>query len=78
MPRKLSEIANEISKKWDKPAFSAKPYISAMKQLNTVDDNYLFDSGKEIVLRFLCNASTWRGEHARRIKQELKDMVGVK
>jgi len=25
---------------------------------------------------FLVNAKTWRGEHARRIKKELREMIG--
>jgi len=43
-----------------------------MLSLNTVNDNYGHDSGREIVLRFLCNAQMWRGEIARNIKAELK------
>lgn len=78
MPRKLSEIAVDIRKHWKNPNFAAKPYISAMLQLNTINDNYLYDSAKDIVLRFLANANTWRGEHAQRIKAELKQMAGIK
>ena len=76
--RPLSTIACEIAHDWKKVNFAAKPYLSAMYSLNTVDDNYYFDSGKEIVIRFLCNANTWRGEVAKRVKAELKKMVGLK
>ena len=80
MARPLYEIAREIRKAWTKiPQYSksyiaAMPYLEAMESLNTIDDNYYFDSGEEIVLKFLNNANTWRGEDARRIKAELKEM----
>ena len=74
--RPLHEIAREIRKDWGaKVNFAAKPYLDAMATLNTIDDNYGWDSGKMIVLYFLGNASTWRGETAKRIKTELKAMV---
>jgi hypothetical protein len=43
--------------------------------MTSVNDNVLFDSGRDIILRFLGNASTWRGEDAKRIKAELKEML---
>lgn len=46
-----------------------------MSDLSSIDDNYMFDSAKSIVLYFLANAQSWRGEVARRIKAELKAMV---
>jgi len=74
--RSLSEIAREIKKDWGaKIYFGAKPYLNAMATLNSIDDNYGLDSGKSMVLYFLSNASTWRGETAKRIKAELKAMV---
>ena len=74
--RTLSEITKEIKADWKNPSAYAKPYLDAMSTLKTVNDNYWHDSGREIVLRFLCNASTWRGDKARAIKLELKNMVG--
>ena len=74
--RSLCEIAREISKDWGSKAyFGAKPYINAMYCLNSVNDNYGLDSGDMIVRYFLSNASTWRGETAKRIKAELKSML---
>ena len=58
--------------------FGAKPYVQAMMCLGSVKDNYMLDSGDTIVRYFLANASTWRGETARRIKKELKDMLKQK
>ena len=73
--RELSVIASEIHRNWKPVNFAAKPYLIAMLQLRTIQDNYYADSGKSIVLYFLCNAGTWRGEVARRIKKELNAMV---
>ena len=77
--RKLYEIASEIRNDWGKKMyFGAKPYVQAMMCLESVKDNYILDSGDTIVRYFLANASTWRGETARRIKKELKDMLKQK
>lgn len=77
--RPLYEIAADIRKDWGaKVNFAAKPYLNAMASLNSIEDNYGWDSGKSIVLYFLSNASSWRGETAKAIKKELKSMVGLK
>lgn len=73
--RPLYEIANDIKKDWKNVHFGAKPYLDAMATLTSIDDNYMFDSAKTIVLYFLGNAGSWRGETAKRIKAELKAMV---
>lgn len=73
--RTLQQIANEIREDWKKPYFGAIPYLKAMATLKTVNDNYHFDSGRSIVLYFLGNAQTWKGETAKRIKAELKAML---
>ena len=77
--RPLYEIAKEIRQDWGaKVYFGAKPYLSAMATLDKISDNYGADSGKSVVLYFLSNASTWRGETAKRIKAELKKIAGIK
>lgn len=69
----LSQLAYAIRKDWgSKVNFAAKPYLEAMTCLESVSDSYGMDSGKSIVLYFLCNASTYRGETAKLIKAELK------
>lgn len=72
--RPIKEIAKEIRKDWKKVNYAAEPYLQAMETLNKVTDNYIHDSGKSIVLYFLSNAATWRGETARRVKKELKNL----
>lgn len=73
--RPLYTIAREIRNDWKKVSPCAAPYLSAMTYLNSVDDNYIMDSGRSIVSYFLANAGSWRGETAKRIKAELKAML---
>ena len=72
MPRPIYEIARDVRRHWPKIWFGAVPYLDAMSSLDSIEDNYGADSGKSVVLYFLANAATWRGEDARRIKAELK------
>jgi hypothetical protein len=75
-PRPLSVIAREIHQDWMPHIFfGAKPYLEAMATLDSINDNFMFDSGVSIVLYFLSNAKAWKGETARRVKAELKQMV---
>lgn len=76
--RPLHEIAREIRSDWKNVYFGAVPYLEAMEQLDSIKDAYGYDSAKSIVLYFLSNANTWRGETARRVKKELKMTCGVK
>lgn len=75
--RSLETIAREISNDWPliKIYFGAKPYLHAMYSLNKITDDYYADSGASIVAYFLSNATTWRGEVARRVKKELHQML---
>lgn len=73
--RQINEIAAEIKSDWKKVNFGAVPYLEAMQSINSIDENYGLDNAKTIVIYFLSNATTWRGENARRIKKELKDMI---
>ena len=74
--RPLSEIAQDIAYDWAPNVyFGAKPYLEAMFNLGKVTDMYGMDTGRDIVLYFLSNAGTWRGETAKRVKAELKAML---
>lgn len=75
MARPIYEIALEIRSLWKKPYFGAVPYLDAMVHLDSIDDYFFLDSAKEVILYFLANASTFRGEDAKRLKKELKDLV---
>ena len=75
MNRPLHVIAAEIVSDWKRPYFGAVPYIDAMTYLNSIEDNYYYDTADSVVRYFLANAGTWRGETARRVKAELKGML---
>ena len=77
--RYLSTIAEEIIADWSNCqvtiSAAAKPYLSAMRGLSSLDDFYGMDKAVSIVSYFLANAGTWRGETARRVKTELNKML---
>lgn len=76
--RPLYEIARDIRNDWKKVNYAAVPYLEAMASLSSIEEKYILDSGRSIVLYFLANANSWRGDKAREIKRELKTMAGVK
>lgn len=86
--RPLRVIASEIAQDW--PAGTkitnnfmgagthpAAPFIDAMRGLDKITDMYYYDTGVEVVSRFLANAGQWRGETARRVKAELRAMLAA-
>lgn len=75
-PRALHVIAQEIQRDWgDKMYFGAVPYVRAMSRLGKLTGKYGMDDADDIVRYFLSNAKTWRGETARRVKAELREMI---
>jgi hypothetical protein len=76
MNRSLCDIAAEVRRDWKNPYFGAVPYLDAMASLDKITDNYYCDRADDVVMYFLANATTWRGETARRVKKELKDLLG--
>lgn len=79
--RDLCDIATEIDQLWATEKVSANtrswtlPYRNTMRALRKITDSYGHDSAREIVLYFLSNCTNWRGENARRIKDELKAIL---
>lgn len=74
--RSLNTIAREIKTDWgNKVNYGAKPYLDCMLSLDSINDNYGFDSARSVVSYFLANARTWKGETAKRVKAELKTML---
>jgi hypothetical protein len=73
--RPLHTIAREIKRDWAKPYFGAVPYLDAMGALTSVNDKYYDDDGVSVVSYFIANAATWKGDTARRVKAELRDML---
>lgn len=87
--RKPREIAADIMKEHARHLLSGKvkpgkmpgwltfsrPYLEAMRTLESVEDRYCFDSGYEICLRASCNLTNWRGDRAKELKAELKALL---
>lgn len=76
--RPLYAIARDIKKAWPKVNYAAKPYLDAMLDLSSINDKYGYDSAKSIVLYFLANAASFRGDEAKTLKLELKTIAGIK
>ena len=81
-PRTIAEVAADIRKAWPKPYFGAVPYIEAMLEMNVPLEKdsvrrakYLYDSATDILMRFLLNASTFRGPSAKALKAELRSAL---
>lgn len=79
--RAISEIAKDIRADWitqtkdGRVPVYADAYLRPMETLNAITDNYHLDSARSVVLYFLSNAQTYRGEKARRYKAELKAIL---
>jgi hypothetical protein len=71
----VSEIAHAIAKDWNNVSPYALDYLNAMKDIQDIDGSYYADSAKSVVLYFLANAGSYRGENARSYKALLKAMV---
>lgn len=76
MSRPLSRIAADVRANWKKVSPYAEPYLKAMEEIDGgVDEQYYAEDGRTQVLYFLASASGWRGEKAREIKAELREMA---
>lgn len=79
MNRKLWDIADDIFTDWSRIGKGvspyAKPYLDALRSLETINDAYFMDSADSVVRYFLANASTYRGEKAKQLKSELKSLL---
>jgi hypothetical protein len=73
--RPLYAIAQEVRSDWTKPYFGAVPYLEALESLDSVNSHYGADTAKDMVIYFLSNATSWRGDTARRVKAELKGLI---
>lgn len=74
-PRPIHMIARDIRDNWPNVNYAAEPYLSAMSTMIDIHGMYFSDTNRDVVLRFLSNAATWRGEDAQRIKAELKALL---
>ena len=75
MTRSINTIAQEIKADWKKINYGAVPYLDAMMQIDSINENYYCDTAESIIIYFLSNASTWHGPKAKEIKIELKSIL---
>lgn len=79
MNRKVWDIADDIFRDWSQIGKGvspyAKPYLDALRSIETINDNYFMDSADSVVRYFLANAQTYRGEKAKQLKGELKALL---
>lgn len=73
--RPLYEIAKEVRRDWTKVNYAAEPYLEAMESLDQITDKYYANSARNIVAYFLSNIGSWRGEVAKRVKEELRQIL---
>lgn len=75
--RTFSAIAQDIKQSWINVYFGAVPYLEALLTIHSSDPNtqYMFDTAGDIARYFLANAQTFRGENAKKLKTELKQLV---
>ena len=73
--RPIYQISEEIQRDWAKPYFGAVPFIEALHAVQSVHDRYGAESVEGLIRYFLANAGTWRGDVARRVKAELKEIL---
>lgn len=80
--RPIHQIAREIAADWQGIGKGispyARPYLSAMLSLDNIGDKYGLDSADSVIRYFLSNAASYRGENAKRLKAELKQIIGMK
>lgn len=74
-PRPLYAIARDIRREWQRVYFAAAPYLEAMASLNSINDKYMYDDARGIVRYFLANAGQFKGERAKALKTELKQLI---
>jgi hypothetical protein len=76
--RTIREVAKEIVEDWiltGKSFPHAAPYLEAMLCVEKPTDLYGAEEARGIVQYFLSNVESWRGEVARKIKAELREIV---
>ncbi len=72
----LFKISDVIYSDWGNSISpQASPYLEALANLNSMDDNVGRATADEVITYFLLNANGWKGETAREIKKALKKML---
>ncbi|MBN9285542.1 MULTISPECIES: hypothetical protein [unclassified Flavobacterium] len=75
IPNQISAIEKIIRQDWKKIYYAATPYLDAMRELDSIRQNYYEEPAASIVRYFLANATSWRGDTARAVKAKLKQLL---
>lgn len=75
-PRGIRAIAADIQRDWQRVYWEARPALRSMHELRTLRDTHLGRSADTIIREFLHHAMSWRGDVARRLKGELRRLIG--
>ena len=74
--RPIRLIAGDIIRIWSAMGkgvnYAAKPYLTAMLNLESGDENYGYDSAASVLAYGLSNMRSFRGPEAKALKAELK------
>lgn len=75
--RFMHEIAADI-REWETMPIDAIVLVGALSQANWIDDIINGMSCRVIAMRFLALSKGWRGDKAKRVKNELKALCGMR
>lgn len=73
--RTIKEIAQEIQSDWKTANKEASQYLIMMEVLKTMNDKFINKDATTIVINFLVSARGYRSDKAKRIKNELKNLI---
>jgi hypothetical protein len=68
------DLVRIINADWANPYFGAVPYLDALEGLTTWDCSVEFESARALAPYLLNNLRTYKGETARFVKAQLKEV----
>lgn len=73
----MKKVCSEQKKPttWREKFWSAVPYIEALGNLDSPDESYGWDKGKDLINYLLANLTTYRGDKAKEFKALFKEMA---
>ena len=76
--RFLHEIAKDIRDDWQGMPLDAVVLTGALSNANWIDDTVNGVSARMVIMRLLPKTTGWKGDKAKRIKNELKALCGMR
>ena len=73
--REIADIAHDIEEYWRSIDNRGRVHVHMLYQLRNMDDTVAQKCATQIITEFLTCAKNWHGEHADRIKEELRDLL---